>query len=213
LTYVELVDAVLGTRFNSGQRPQAKQWLKQRYSDVWAAATWPFKIVGPTNLTVTAADDTPTLPLDLLRPIAIWDDQGNRLVYLEPETFWHDNEGSTATGTPSSYTWVNGVVHLAPTPSATLTFTIAYRRRLSHKNAAGAVVVGPMSLDTDEPIWDEEEYDHGFLIDGAYSLGLTRENDPSADGAEGHFQAGLIGMLSELTDPVAALQFAADPLE
>lgn len=197
MTRKEIVDEVLGTRFDDpGQRPRAERWVNQRYQEVWAAADWPFKFVSPEAFTVDSA--TPTLPATLLTPRRLFDDQGNPVHELTPEEFWQVYEGSSSTGRPDSWMFHGGVLHLAPTPDQSYPFTLAHYRRLCHRNEQDEVVVGPMSADDDRPLWAEEQYGHDFLVDGAISIGLRRENDPSWDGAESAFTAGLAGMLSEL---------------
>lgn len=214
MDYQTIVTEVLGTRFRETQRARAKNWVRQRYADVWAAADWPWKIVPPASLTVTAGDVTPTLPTDLLRPITIFDQDGDRLLFLEAAQFWADFQGATDTGDPSYWTWTGGQVHLAPIPSTDRTYSLAYRRRIAHMSGSpGVITPGNLAADTDSPIWAEDEYDHGLLIDGALSLGLKRSNDPTWQEAEGAWQFGVQMMIAELM-PVAGgnRSYAGDTL-
>lgn len=86
MTYLEIQDMVLA-RFNSAQRPNAKQWIKMVYGTVWDLEDWTFKHTTDA-VTVTAGSSAVTgLPADLGIPHVLQDQDGNEIAYLDQRDF------------------------------------------------------------------------------------------------------------------------------
>src|SRR5574337_1031474 len=82
-----LQDAVLGKRFPETSRTDAKRWLSTAYQDVWGAADWTFAHVTREALAITSGDNTPALPTTFADVIALYDDDGAKLLRLDQERF------------------------------------------------------------------------------------------------------------------------------
>lgn len=210
LTYLNLQDAVLGRRFPaSTQRENAKRWLETAYYDVWSAADWTFKRVSFVNLAVTSGDPTPTMPSDYLDTIELYDSSGVRLERLSQERFereYGDVLVGGSVGSPSVYTVVDRQIILAPAPQ-TATFRHSYWRRVSHKNSSGAVVAGPLSADTDTPLWDDHQ---AVLIPRAVAIGLIELNDPTWQEAQGEYERQLSRMREDYEQRQPAYQWGKE---
>jgi hypothetical protein len=216
MTFEEIQDEIIAIRFRESQRTSVKHWINLRYQMIWAIADWPFKFMGPVNLTVTSGDATPTLPSDFHRPIDILDDAGFPLSWLEAKDFDRAYEGYTLQGVtaiPDSFKWVDDVITLYPTPDANYTFRLTYERRITHNHLGSTPTVGLMSDDSDTPLWDAEH--HYLLVPAALSLGLRLENDPTYPAVEEDFQSAL-QLMREHYLPSAApgghLQYGRDQL-
>ena len=212
MTFDDIVDEVILLRFKDGLRTQVQRWVNERYSWVWSASEWPFKYAAPTNLTVTSADNTPTLPSDFGRVMALYNDSGARLTYRTPPEFWELYTPVATSAPPIDYTVQDGVLYLGPTPGASATYQIAYERTLSHKNVSGTVVAGLMSADSDTPIWDSRH--HYILVMGALSTGMKAMNDPTWQSLETEFSNLFTVMQNDLLPPdrTESVQWGRDML-
>lgn len=199
MTFADIQDEVITARFNAGQRASVKRWINYRYSWVWGHAEWPFKKLGPTNLSITAADQTPTPPADLHRVIRLWDDLGQPVRWLEPERFDLAYESHDYTGRPSDFKVVNGVLTVGPTPDASYTYHITYEKALTE-----------LSADGDEPAFPDRY--HYLLVMGAISTGLKLENDPTWQPLEQEFIEAVSAMAEDLLPPdhTGNLQYGKD---
>jgi hypothetical protein len=189
MDYNEIVTHVISARFKEGQRSKVQLWVKRRYAAIWALADWPWKLVGPTSLTITAGDNTPTPPSDIGKPRRLYDDDGYPLPLLISESFddlylYGQLQGST--GKPQAWKWENGVITVGPVPDAAYTFKLTYDRRVAHRDLNGTVADGTFSLDSDLPIWDNRDFDYA-LVPGAIATGLKEENDPTWRDLEDEF--------------------------
>lgn len=180
--YKDIQDKVLLNRFREAQRTDVKAWINAEYAYLWNENDLSFQHVtamDPTlgQLTVTAGDNTPTLPTELADVEGLYDDQGSALVPLEPEMFERTYRGLTSRSQPVHFMVVNRTLYLGPTPADNATFTIGYKRILSHLDNGGAIVNGAMSADTDQPMWtvDHDE----VLVAGARVRGKKRAQDPT----------------------------------
>ena len=198
MTFVDLQNEVLTYRFKEQQRTSVKRWINQRYGWVWAGAAWPFKYSSPTALTVTAGTAAAAFATatDVLRPLAVWDQNGDQIEYLVPREFQLYYQSSTSSGDPQNYTVIGGTIYLGPTPQSSQTFQVGYERKVGHFNGADAKVVGLLDQDTDYPIWDPAY--HYMLVMGATATGLKLVNDPTWEALEDEFRAMVIVMEQEL---------------
>jgi hypothetical protein len=214
--FSEIYDDVITARFKATQTTQIKRWINLREAQIWAAAEWPWKIVGPTALVVTAADNTPALPADIDRPTAVYDDNGYRLSYLIQTEFddaFLPSQIASTSGRPSAFKWNNGVLTLGVVPSPGYSFTLTYLRKLCHYASGAVITSGPMTADTDYPIFDTEW--HEILVIGAIATGLKLENDPTWQSLEQEFALMLSNMADHYLPAVAVagnMQYGADRL-
>jgi len=216
MTFQDIYTEVLSARFKSSQTASIKRWVNMREAQIWAAAEWHWKIVGPTSLAITAADDTPTIAADMSSPLSVYDANGEPLWYYIQADFNDMNLPLIANaiqGTPGSYTWNNLVLTLSPVPDTNYTYTYTYYRKIAHFAAGGAITTGAMSLDSDYPIFDDSW--HEILTLGALSTGLKVENDPTWESLEGEYTAMLGSMIDQYLPSVAVasnMQYGRDTL-
>lgn len=183
MTFRELVDFTLGYGFKESQRSIAKTAVNFQWARVWAEHSWTFKDVGPTNLAVTASDNTPTMPTDFADVVRLQDQNGASLSPLQADEFddaYQPGVRSGETGPPEAYKIVNFQIVLGPTPSTTQTFTLSYRRRVSYYPAGNtaSLAVGNMATDTDVPAFLPEEH-HPWIGLRAARMLLRQTNDPA----------------------------------
>lgn len=205
LNRLQLRDAVLGRRFPaSSQATNALRWIDTAYADVWTALQadgrmWSFELVFRANFAVTASA-TPTMPADFADAIELRDDAGNKLQRLSAQEF-SEEFGVDSSGGSWAYTVANRQIHLGPTPGASATFKLTYRRRLSHfQSNQTTVVAGFMDEDGDYPLWPDH---HGILIPRATAIGLQEVNDPTWQAPQEEYERQLARMRADLehTEP------------
>lgn len=216
MTYLEIVNEILNLRFNENRRSMAQRWVGIKEMEVWSAYDWPFKVVRGATLTIASGNISPTMPTGFFKVLknGLQDDLGSKLTYLEPDLFdsYYVGTSNTYQGRPQEYTIVNGVLYLGPTPDTGYTFTVSYQRTYVHLNGAGAVTAGPMSADTDTPIWDSQF--HFLLVPAAMGLGLKLENDPTSGPIDQEYAALMARMADHYlpTDSSETRQYGADNL-
>lgn len=180
LTRADLVTAILGRRFpSSTQTTNARRWLNSAYLQVWSAHPWTFETVSLANLAVTVNNRTPTVPTDFADVLDLYDDAGWPLVRMNERDYeraYASGIVAAAAGQPAAFTVIDRQILLGPIPQASATYKLSYRRRLSHRDTALAVVAGAMSVDTDYPLWSDH---HAVLIPRAAAIGLAEINDPT----------------------------------
>ncbi len=216
MTFADIYDEVITARFKSAQTPQIKRWINLRESQIWAAAEWPWKITAPTVITV---DDEmtifSTLPEDFQTPLAVYDDLGNKLRYMIQSEFdatYQSVAINDVTGRATDFKFQDGTLTFGPALDAAYDFSFSYYRKPIHFDEDRAnYVVGPMTEDTDEPIFDTEW--HEIMTIGAISTGLKIENDPTWQSLEQEFGIMLAGMVDHYLPSVATagnMQYGAD---
>lgn len=220
MTFKQLQDEVIGFRFNETQRESVKRWLNIRVSRIWTMADWPWSRVDMASLTINAGDNTPTLPSDLKTPIQMLDELGDEVCELEASEFDYMYRYSQINGNqsrPCHFKFTNGVLTLGMTPVSSTSFSLSYRRKIYHLDlrysvdGSPAVVVGPMSADSDTPPWDSDW--HQLLVPGAMAYGLKLENDPTWEPLEQEFQNGVQDLMEFYLPSLATtktLQYGRD---
>lgn len=213
--YSGIQDRVILNRFREAQRGEVKKWVDAEYAYLWNFNDFSFKHVtameSASALTVTASDNTPTLPTDFADAEGLYNDRGDPLDPLEPEAFERFYRGLTSTGEPAHYTVVNRTLYLGPTPSRSATYNLAYRRKLAHLLANGTVTAGPMSNDDDQPMWTSDHDE--ILVSGARMRGKIRAQDPTWQADEQERDAALAALLIDFAPSnVAKPTYARDPL-
>lgn len=197
MTFKQIQDEIINIRFKESQRESVKHWINVRYQGVWGFADWPWKRQGPVDIQVTAASPNTSIPTGFLRPIQLFDDAGNELLWMEPDEFdrnYANAQANGVTGAPDSFKWVDDVLTLGLTPQSDATFSLTYERKLVHLQGGTVPTVGAMSEDSDVPIW--EDVYHYILVMGAMATGLRLENDPTYPQMEEEFD----GLLSSMRD-------------
>ena len=180
MTYKNLQDECILLRFDESRRASVKSWLNTRYAAIWSMEDWYFKHVTGVPFTVTAGDDGPTMFSDFAAVEGLFDNNGDPLRWLPQRIFEEVYLGDTSSSTPREYTIVDRQIILGPTPSATTTFYISYRRRLSHVDGpSGLNAAGIMVNDSDQPIWGAE-YDYLLVLEAAI-LGCELLEFPAAE--------------------------------
>lgn len=192
-------------------------WIVKKYADVWAAADWPFKLVGPTSLAVVAGTVTVALPSDCFKPHYIFTDADAPLTYLDPRQFFQTfgTLAATSSGVPTHYTFLDGNIYFGPTPSASATFKLVYERVLSVFTAANAYVAGSWdkATTTQKPVWHDGF--HYCLVHGVASMGLGLLGSADAEWHRDEFVKEVAQMVQFYAPLGKAenLQFQRDLLE
>ena len=211
MSFLELQNEVITFRFREAQRGSVKRWLNQRYAWVWAQATWPFKLEAPSALTLAAGSWTAPFATatDVLRPLNVYNDNGDPLRYLTPPEFQRLYEDTTGTGRPEDYTVINGAIFLGPLTDSDYTFTASYERMVSKLNSVGVMQPGLLSADDDYPVYDAGF--HYMLVMGAIATGLKMVNDPTWEAIEDEYRAMVLVMQQELlpADRGETIQFGS----
>lgn len=180
MTFKALQDEVIALRFDDSRRASVKSWLNTRYAALWALEDWHFKHVKGAALAITAGDATPTMPSDFAKSEGLYDHNGDRLTYIDPDVYRdaYLNPNVSAADPPCDYAVIDRELWLGPAPSANRTFTLAYERRLSHIDGpSGLAAAGVMVNDSDQAIW-EAEYDYLLVLEAAM-FGQQLLNDPT----------------------------------
>jgi hypothetical protein len=213
MTYAGIYNAVLGRRFPaSTQTTNAKRWVDTAYQDVWSADDWTFKRMPYQALAVVAGNNQPTMPADFGREIDLYDNFGTQLVQMDQSRFERMYLGTLVPGgqgqfgTPSAYMVANRQIYLSQPPVASTNYYLSYQRRMAHKNSGGTVVSGPMSADTDVPLWDDH---HAILITRATVIGLIEINDPSWKQQQDEYERQLDRMKKDYVERQPAVQWGA----
>lgn len=216
MTFDEIQDECIALRFKESQRTSIKRWINLRYHFLWALADWPWKRVGPADLTITASDATPALPSGFDRPLFIYDNLGQRVLWMEPDEFdelYLYGELNSTRGRPQAFKWVNSTITLGEIPDANYTYKIVYERGMTYLASGSAETVGAMTSASDTPIWDEQF--HYVLVFGAIASGLRLENDPTYQQMEEEFSTMTQAMKDHYLPTLAAsgpMQYGRDQL-
>lgn len=192
-------------------------WIIYRYAQVWGAADWPFKTVGPTSLAVTGGTVTVAAPATCFKPIYLFDDNDQPLSEIPPVEFFRQfgTLPATSSGPPTHYCFINGTFYLGPTPSASATFKLVYERKQFVFDAAGTTIVpGPWdgSTMTQQPCWDSSF--HYILVHGAAASGYGMMGSPLETYHEQLFTDGVQKLVSLYApfDHRSNYQFSRDQL-
>src|SRR2546423_10183619 len=135
MLFRQLQDEVIALRFtgDESRRASVKSWINLSYAAIWAMHDWHFKHVKGVNMSVTAGDNTPTVPSDFAKAEGLYDANGNRITFLDEATF-NDSylDPRVGSGLVAEYSVIDRELWLGPTPSSSSTFTLSYERRLAH---------------------------------------------------------------------------------
>lgn len=197
MEFSEIQDAVIGTRFNEGQRDSAIQWINWRYQWVNGMEEWPW--MAPVNGTFAIGGNQMIIGANVIRILSVYDNDNDiELQYLDPNeyrrTYLNSDEGTT----PETYTITipdgaslnvyDEVIKLGPPSSATNSLDIVFRKRPPD-----------LAANNDVPVWPSAY--HFNLALGAIATGLKIENDPTWEALETEFLAGVDAMRTEALPP------------
>jgi hypothetical protein len=200
MTYADIFNEVINTRFNGANVNSAKLWVNLRYGMVWGDRDWTFA-TGHASASVAIGSNAVSLPTDFGRVNAFLRSDGTPLVYLTPidfdTTFYNV---AVSTGTPDYYTVVNGQILVGPTSNVADTgYDLIYRKKFVK-----------LVNDSDVPAIPEET--HYMLVHGALATGLVIVNDFTWEFQEQAYQAILQSMRDgdTISDYGSTLQFQRD---
>lgn len=209
------------TKFDISVDASVKKWVNLFESELWEAAPWRFKRVPAVVFDVTAGlsrcpmTSNGVAIADFENAIRVYDNFGNRLEPMSSDVF--DDAYMPAivqgvTGPPEAFKVENGVICLGPTPSASAKFNVPYTRKLSSLTSLGAVQLGPMTADTDTPIWDANH--HMIHVWGGMRMGMRTESDLSYIGIDDLYSEAFSAMQEALTEDDGGMnrEYGADQL-
>lgn len=202
LTFLELQEAVLKNGFAEGDRADAKNWLNFRYEWIFTLEQWTFR-KAQAALTITGGTATATAPTAFGTAIQVQLASGATLDPMDWALFNQAFFGTNVSqSTPRAFTVINGQIYLGPTPSASETGRILYLYDLCHKNSAGAVIAGPMTLNDDVPMIPAGH--HLSLVHGSKGSGFKLTNVPMASQLEQDFSNAITAMRANYLDDLRA---------
>lgn len=177
MTFKQLQDAVIGLRFNDGDRDSVKFWINQSYTKIWNHANWSFKTTS-SDIAVASGDNSPAMPADFGKALELYNADGARLIYLSRRDFEELFLPDTDTqGNASYYTVIDRQIYLSNAAGSELTYQLSYRRRVSHVDPVSGIIGGVLISDGDQPIWPAE-HDYVLVLE-ATMLGQQLNNDPT----------------------------------
>lgn len=219
-TFLDIYTEVI-TRFDTAVLSSVKSWVNQAELEVWGSAEWQFKkrnavpvsVVGGRQQIGLATDPNP-MPLDFMYVDRLYNAQGDRLSGLPEDVFDDRYQPYVAQGIsqyPEAFKVVDDGIYLGPPPSNSDIYQLAYSRVLSSKTGAGAVQIGPMTLDTDTPYWPRHRM---VLVWGAMRIGQKVESDLSYISVEDLYTKALDAMIDDLEVDEGGMnrEFGADTL-
>lgn len=174
--------AVLTDRFGEQKRADAKRWINHRAGRLWASEPWVFKL-GIETISVSAGATTAAMPLQRifsLRDSTISPDY-TEMSAFRPEDFYA--YATRTTNVPYGYSVVGNTIYFDRPLASDRTFVLV-----------GEVNYTDLSADDDVSPFPTEF--HYTLVHGARSEGLREENDPTWQGAEEDYKAGVDDMRS-----------------
>lgn len=200
MTFLELQNALLPAgvgntaRFKETQRLEVKNWLNDRYAEVWGLEDWTFRYASsPFSVTAGSNLGNWTGTGNLIKDIGIvnhlFQADGTRVTYVDPATYFERHLGNTAAGSPSVFTIVNTAgfpatrqIMLDPTPdTSSAAWQILYERQMT-----------PLTVDTETPLLPVEH--HYMLVHGAEATGQIRVSDFTYQFSEQRWQNQLAAM-------------------
>lgn len=199
MNYLAIQDEVIELRFDSTTRDYVKNWIDARYAAIWGDNDWHFKKVLAESLSITASDNTPTMPTTFGRVLHLYDNNGVEVEYLSPASFDYRYATDTSESRPMHYTVVNRQIYLGPIPVSNQTFKLSYERQVCHYADATTLTAGVMNSDLDTPVWPSEH--HYVLVVGALATGLKLKNDRTWEMAEQEFRLLYDAMAQDLLPP------------
>lgn len=189
MTFAELQNEVIMSRFDEHRRESVKMWINLRYAQVNAMTAWPWKYPSETTVTwegdETFAELAPTV--GKIQEVRV-DGEDTNLVFMPfdefSETFLTDTQSGTPTYWSVKAIGPSRLLYLAPLPGdSTLTLLTSARPP-------------ELSQDGDEPVWPPEY--HYLLVLGALSTGLKVENDPTWEALELEYNTMVAAMKDDL---------------
>lgn len=180
LTLGDMIATIRNHGFSDADSTTLTDLINDAYEDIWTREGWPFKEAEAT-VSVTVGDDTPTMPTDFGKVLAIGDDTNStELEFWRADKLQLDTIGSlTDTGQPLIYYFVGSTFKLYPVPDGSYTLTLKYIKKFT-----------PLSADTDVP---DLPSNHRVIVLGALASAYDMEDDTDlAVRFEGRFENRLM---------------------
>jgi hypothetical protein len=180
LTLGDMIASIRNHGFSDSDEATLTALLNDAYEDIWTREGWPFK-EAEADVSVTAGDDTPTMPTDFGKVIALGDNTNS--IELE---FWRADElqletigALTDTGQPLVYYFVGNTLKLYPVPDSAYTLKLKYVKTFT-----------PLEADTDVPALPNN---HRVIVLGALVSAYDMNDDTDlATRFEGRFENRLL---------------------
>jgi hypothetical protein len=215
LTYKEIQDELIATRFDEAQRTYLKRSINHRYQMIWGAAPWAYKLPITASVTVTSGSQiapVASVASDVQRVLQVYDNSNQPLEWVHPIQHQNMFRGSS-NAAPTHWSVMGGLessIQLGPTPNTTTTFTCMYERKIVRLVSGTTVTTGLMSADADVPIFNDAF--HYLLVVGAMATSLKLENDSTGQLLEEEFQIGLKSMIESVSQPMVPVSYANYPV-
>lgn len=178
LTFVTIQNMVEDKAFAEFDRTNIKEWIRDAHTEIWDAASYTFKDVAPT--TVTVVNGVVTGVSDVGDVYALYDSFGNPLqAYYDVKQFFdvYNSAASAAGSQAEAFVVVGGTVVVKPSTTGTLTgFQITYRKTKPTLSADADLSGLPDGYDM-------------ALVYGGKGIGFTLINNPFADDFTNKFAA------------------------
>ena len=164
LTLGDMIATIRNHGFSDADEATLTDLLNDAYEDIWTREGWPFK-EAEASVTVAEGDDTPTMPTDFGKVLAVGDDTNStELEFWRPDQLQLQTIGAlTATGQPLIYYFLGNTFKLYPVPDAGYTLTLKYIKKFT-----------PLANDTDVP---DLPNNHRLVVLGALASAYDMEDD------------------------------------
>lgn len=164
LTLGDMIATIRNHGFSDADSTTLTDLINDAYEDIWTREAWPFKTTEAT-VSVTAGDDSPTMPADFGKVLAVGDNTNStELEFWRADQLQLDTIGSlTATGQPVIYYFLGNTFKVYPVPDAAYTLTLKYVKTFT-----------PLSADTDTPALPNN---HRLVVLGALASAYDMEDD------------------------------------
>ena len=197
MTFKQLQDEVIALRFDESKRASIKSWLNLGYQRIWNLRDWTFKHAS-SAVFVTSGDNSPPMPADFQKAIALYDSNGVELPYLSQQE-WEQDFVYPTSGKARAYTIIDRQIYLGPKLVNADTLSLSYKRRLAHVDPVNGVIGGVMVNDGDQPIWPAE-HDYALIFEAAVQGEALTDGLGSGDLMQLRDQA-LLAMQKDLAGP------------
>src|SRR5690348_1613800 len=136
LTLGDMIATIRNHGFSDADEATLTDLINDAYEDIWTREAWPFKEAQAT-VAVVAGDDTPTMPADFGKVLALGDDTNStELEFWRADKLQLDTIGSlTDTGQPLIYYFIGNTLHLYPVPDTSYTLTLKYIKTFTELSA------------------------------------------------------------------------------
>lgn len=204
----------MGYRFDNATvagKDTLNRLLDTAYGWVWSQASWRFKKVSGTTMSLAASDAATALPTAIAKVTELIDDVGDPVQEYDSDEFedyFRVDILNSVRGRPDAFTIVDDGVGVLSARwnkinDAARNYTVSGERGVHHRADGSTLTVGLWNSDLDTPVWPAEH--HMLLVYQAALEGLILANDPSYAAIAALRDEALGAMeedLAELTPPL-----------